>query len=277
MARWKNYLGSAKALGASSSATLIWTGNDLPTPAPGSSLVAIHIATAATTGGQTIDITQFTNLRIKANGNIIYDLTTTELRSWLARFTPSNLAYGSSNAAFTIPFNLFDLFDDDQADQCGFPLRTVPTVELTAGGSTNAGNVYIGWTLSTVTPSVYPVLLKQQMNIAASPNNASFPFVENGQIRALGLDTTNLSRCRITVNGFDYVTLPGAKADSGSGTIGDMFRDAESFEQDTTFTKPIFHRLPMIPAAQGLSRVEISGGSGVATTDSLTMWAVRPQ
>lgn len=276
MARWKNYLGSAKAI-STTAATYTWTGNDLPTPAPGSSLVAVHVIFAATTGAQTQSITKTTRIRIKANGNIIYDIATDAFRSLVGRFTPSNLVYGASSASFTIPFNLFDLFDDDQADMCAFPLRTIPTVEITTGNTPVASNAYLAWTLSSVTPTHYPVLLGQQMNIGASPVNGTFPFTENGQVRAIGIDSTNLSRARIKVGGFDYVTAPGGVPDAGAGTLGDAFRELEAFEQDATFTKPTYQRIPMVPAPQGLSNIEISGNSSVAVTDEMTMWAIRPQ
>jgi hypothetical protein len=192
MGRFTNFLGSGKTFDAASptasayaSQVVTFTGNDLPS----AGVVAYHF-------GMTADTFNIVNrIRVKADNRLIYDVGPLHFRKWCERFSSVGYSMPTANLRFTIPFNLFDIVDDDLADVCQFPRGTVPTVELTLqckNGSTPAsitgGKIYAGWTQTDAQPVFYPTLIGQQMNISASATNATFPISERGAIRGMIVD-----------------------------------------------------------------------------------------
>lgn len=300
MGRFTNFLGSGKTYDAASptstnyaSQVVTFTGNDLPS----AGVVAYHF-------GMTADTFNIVNrIRVKADNRLIYDVGPAHFRKWAERFSSVGYTMPTDLLRFSIPFNLFDIVDDDLADVCQFPRGTVPTVELTLqcrGGSTPAsitgGKIYAGWTQTDAQPVFYPTLIGQQMNIAASATNATFPISERGAIRGMIVDTTGLGRFKCELNGFQYVHAFSA-AYLGA-TCGDGLLESQSLEDGAgknggvTIATQAGFRIPMVVASQGSSRVELdtyggwaagasSGGGNVqaanATANELTVWAVSNQ
>ena len=127
-----------------------------------------------------------------------------------------------------------------------------------------------------------PTLIGQQMNIAASAVNATFPINSQGAVRGMMVDTTGLSRFKAELNGFQYHQLTGA-AYLGTAT-GDMVLESQALEDGAgtsggaTITTAAGLRIPMVVASQGSSRVELdTGSSWVGTANELTLWAVNNQ
>ena len=271
MARFKNFNGSGKAILATTAQQLQFTGNDLPGGAPGSATNAFHFTMTGTN-----TFARLTRIRVKSNGNLIYDIDPTHYRAWLERFSPANNALATTAARFSIYFSLLDIEDEDAADLCAFPMGTIPTVELVTDAGTGAGVIYGGWTSSTITPQWYPVLLGQGMNIPASSSKQSYPLQEAGSVRGISLPTVGVDQARLTLNGFDWIQSAGAAYLNVA--TGDMLLEGEFYDDPETITNPAWLRMPMIPAGNGTSRWELSTQAGWAGTSAeTTVWGIRNQ
>lgn len=274
MGRFTSFLGSGKDISNTSAQVVTFTGNDLPS----AGVVAYHFVTT----GSTNDLSDIDRIRVKADNRLIYDINTLQFRKWQERFSSVGFALPTSATRFTIPFNLFDIVDDDLADVCQFPRGTVPTVELTFNTGSATGKIYAGWTQTDAQPVFYPTLIGQQMNIAASATNASFPINSQGAIRGALINTAGLSRVKIEMNGFQYHQLVGAQY-LGS-TTGDMVLESQSLEDGAgnggtaLITTAAGLRIPMVVASQGSSRVELdTGSSWGGTSNELALWAINNQ
>lgn len=277
MGRWTSFLGSSKGLAASSVTT--FTGNDLPS----AGVVAFHFAMKPS-GNIVSDIDR---IRVKADNRLLYDVRLSHFQKWQERFSTVGYALPGSLQRFTIPFNLFDIVDDDLADTCQFPRGTVPTVEITTNAGAVAGDIYVGWTQTDAQPVFYPTLLGQSMNIAPGVKNATFPINERGAIRGAILDTVGVDRFKMELNGFTYHQLAGNQY-GGAVAFGDMLLESQSLEDGAgtsgrvTIDAQVGLRVPMIVASQGASRVEMDTVTGGATpwvgvTNEITLWAVHNQ
>lgn len=277
MGRFTSFLGSGKSIAATTAQVITFTGNDLPS----AGVIAYHFTTYAGTGAT--DVADITRIRVKADNRLIYDVNPTHFRKWQERFSTVGYALPTALTRWTIPFNLFDIVDDDLADTCQFPRGTVPTVEITLDASGSAaGAMYAGWTQTDAQPVFYPTLIGQQMNIAASATNATFPINSQGAVRGMLVNTTGLSRFKAELNGFQYHQLIGA-AYLGN-TNGDMLLESQALEDGAgssggvTITSAAGLRVPMVVASQGSSRVELDTGSGWGgTSNELTLWAINNQ
>ena len=286
MARWTSFLGSGKPVTASTAQVLTFTGNDLPS----AGVVAYHFVWQGTTAGNAnADITR---IRVKADNRQIFDVCYPHYAKWLERFSQNGVAPATNALRFSLWFNLLDIVDDDLADVCQFPRGAVPTVEITTGSNTVAGNVYAGWTQTDQAPQFYSQLIGQQMNIAASATNANFPISTTGAIRGAILDTTSLGRVKMELNGFTYHQLIGTGY-LGQNFLGDMSLAASDVEDgagtsgQVTISNQVGLRVPMIVASSGASRLEIdtgsgwasanSSGAGTATANEVTLWTVHNQ
>lgn len=284
MARWTSFLGSGKAVTGSTAQVVTFTGNDLPS----AGVIAYHFAWQ----GSGNDNTDITRIRVKADNRQIFDVGYKHYAKWLERFSQNGFAPATSLQRFSIWFNLLDIVDDDLADVCQFPRGAVPTVEITTGSSTVGGTIYAGWTQTDQAPQFYSQLIGQQMNIAASATNATFPISTTGAIRGAILDTTALGRAKMELNGFTYHQLIGPNY-LGQSNLGDMSLAASDVEDGAgstggvTITQQVGLRVPMIVASSGASRVELDTGSGwasanssglgTATANELTLWTVHNQ
>ena len=195
MGRFTSFLGSGKSVAATTAQVITFTGNDLPS----AGVVAYHFVTAQSSGAT--DVADITRIRVKADNRLIYDVGLTHFRKWQERFSTVGYALPTALTRWTIPFNLFDIVDDDLADTCQFPRGTVPTVEITLGTGSAAGSIYAGWTQTDAKPVFYPTLIGQQMNIASSAVNATFPINSQGAVRGMMVDTAGLSRFKAELNG----------------------------------------------------------------------------
>lgn len=279
MGRFTSFLGSGKPVQNAAAQVITFTGNDLPS----AGVVAYHFVTTATTGAT--DVADITRIRVKADNRLIYDVNQLHFRKWQERFSTVGYALGTALTRWTIPFNLFDIVDDDLADTCQFPRGTVPTVEITLGTGSAGGSIFAGWTQTDAQPVFYPTLIGQQMNIAASAVNATFPINSQGAIRGMIVNTVGLSRFKAELNGFQYHQLTGASY-LGAAT-GDMVLESQALEDGAgtaggvTIDTAAGLRIPMVVASQGSSRVELDTGTtwggATPTQNELTLWAVNNQ
>jgi hypothetical protein len=275
--RYSNFNGAGKTIAAGTgNGTLSFTGNDLPS----TGVVAYHFATSGTTANTILLLFggAGARMRVKADGQTIFDLDQTHYRKWLERFSQANYSPATSAVRFSIWFNFLDIVDDNMADTCQFPGGTVPTVEFDTVGSTMfAGALTAGWTQTTQDAHYTPYLYQQALNIGASAIQAQFPITVPGSagVRGIVIPTTNIKTFRFELNQYCYVQAPGALYTTATSQ-GDMFLEMEQIEDGTTITTHTAHRIPMIQPAGGISRALLDTGASWAVTDALTMWLARP-
>lgn len=307
MARRRDYSAQAKTIAASSTTT--FTSSEIPS----AGVCAYHLAWT----GNTI-WSHLSRLRVKANGVAIYDLSAAMLRAFIRRFSKSNYplpdamlangnALGTASASTagpagtklrraTIPFLLLDGESEAERDSTQFPPNSQVTIELQWGSSAAAGNIFCGWTETNVPPMFYPKLYGSQMNIAASVSNGRYNVQDDGNVRAIGLNTVGLERAKLVLAGSQILHSQGISV-SGTAT-GDMLSEMEQLEngydgiQEGLVTTPsaasinlvsaevidpCFFKIDGGPAVPGSSYVELQTGSGWAgTANELTIHSRVP-
>jgi hypothetical protein len=273
--RFKNFNGAGKAVSNLVAQTLSFTGNDLPS----TGVVAYHFAT---TGAANTFANIVTRLRVKSDGQTIYDVDPTHFRKWSERFTQSNFSPATAATRWSIWFNFTDIVDDDLADTCQFPPGTVPTVEFVTNASAVTGSIFAGWTQTDVEPHFTPYLYGQAMNIALSAKQAQFPIQTPGNAAVRGLISvgTGLGTLRAELNQFVYVQTSSALYQNVA--TGDMALEMESIEDGNNgagvpaIATHFAQRIPMIVPAAGSSRVLLDTESTWAgATNELTLWLAR--
>jgi len=285
MARWIDYNPGTKAVAAASTAPIVWPANDIPGSARGvGNLVGLSFAFEQA-AGSALTVAKIARLRVKASGNLIVDVSGAHLRAFLGRFSPANAVPSGTGQAFSVWFNALDMDDDDQADQCGFPYQTVPTVELTMDGTqTGAGLCTLAHIFSDVEAHKYATLIGQPMGVAAAQVSANYPLNETGQIRGIGLPSTGLTRARLILGGRQWINCigPGGAA-SATAVLGDLARETQQVELDQTLLTDTFYRIPMVQAPQG-SRIELTTGPAAGNVSNwagianeIAIWALHDQ
>src|SRR5689334_17022677 len=277
MARWIDHNPQAKAITASSTAPHVWNTNDIPGPARGAgNLVGVSFAFQYTTAGTTITVQKVNRVKWKASGNLLWDCSGEQLRGLYGRMSPANVVM--TGAAFTCWFNAFDVDNDDEADQAGFPVNTIPTCEITFDGTQGAGSMFATYIYSDIEASSFYTLIGQPMGIAASQNSAGYALNETGRIRGMGINSVGMQRVRLTLGGRQWVNAlgPGTSA-SATDTLGDSLRETQQIELDQTFTQMDWFRLPNVYAPAG-SRIEVTTNTAWAgVSNEVAIWAQQPQ
>lgn len=236
MGRIVDFNGSGKTIAASTTVTFT------PADIEGAGVVAYHgVMTGVGNTFNAID-----RFRVRMNGATLYDISKDQFRGYIQRFTNGRVHYPQGNASgqvippfpggagtpvdwrrFTIPFYFLDREKSEEADVCQFPVGALPTVEIVFNANAVAGSIFMGWTQTDVTPLCYPRLYSSLMNVAAVSPNARYPFVDEGVIRGIGLETTGLARARISLNGRQVYHAKGQPANSTTVTEDMMFLESE--------------------------------------------------
>lgn len=272
--RRTNFNGASKAITTDALQVLQFSGNDLPSRG----VVAFHFRSHGTDSTLADLCTRF---RVKADSLIIADVDITHYRKLCERFWQSNTPNETTGQVLTISFNLPDIVDDDLADVCQFPEGTTPTVEITTtatvGGAT-AASIVAGWTQTDQRAQFYPRIIGTPMNIAASQRNARFPISEPGMLRGLVVPTAGIDEFVARINGADVHRLPGLRFGGTAADGGDMLLASQNGEGVDTITSHAALRLPMVPAASGVSEIVLTtAATWPGVTAELTTWAIYPQ
>jgi hypothetical protein len=265
--RWHAENMAGKAIANLVAQTLSFTGNDLPS----TGVCAFHFGTS---GGAANSIANCmaNGMRVKADGQTIYDLDVTAFRKWNERFSQANYTPATTAIRWTIWFNFQDIIDDDLADTCQFPPGTVPTVEFLTNATVVTGNIFAGWTQCDIEQHFTPLLLSQANNIGAVQRQSQFPVNTpgNAAIRGLVIPTTGLGTLKMELNGFPYINVTSALY-QGSAT-GDVLLELDSNEDPGTITTHVGKRVPMIVPRQGLSRLILDTEAGWTAANAVTLW-----
>ncbi len=276
--RRTSFCGSPKALSGSAE-TVSFTNSELNSER----VIGYHVILEGTaTGGNTL--ADITRIRLSANGSNIINVTPTQLRAWWQSYTGGRVLLPTTAKSFTIPLFMPDAPTEDQQDISQFPSRSQVQldIELTAS---EAGNMMVGWTETTIAAQVFPRILSSAMNINASSGSGRYVFQENGIVRGLLLPNAGLNRLRIAIGGTEYIHMPAAEFNSfGSGEAGNMSHEAEVLynngpsQAGTTLDTTLFHRLTgVVPAPIEGSYIELvteAGWSGAAL--ETVLYSVSP-
>lgn len=280
--RWANQNGVVKPINTASAQTITWTGGDLPPGTRGQGIVGHTISFNNTSGAGANDLSDVTRIRVKANGQLVRDITPTQECSWLERFSSSNFGPPLTTTGVTIWYNDPSFSDNAQADQVSqFPYSASPTIEIQTGNLTVTGTAIVTTIFSSEIATYYPVLLGQAMNIAASQPSAYFPFSEGGLVRGVMMPTLGIDRLRLQISGFDMYN--GAGPGFGGVGAGANFRDPiletqlGEYFPTTYFTTPWYeiHGVAAQFGSSGVALVTTAQWAGVG--NEFAYWALRPQ
>lgn len=270
--RVQDFNGATQAVAQNVAQTIVWTASQLPGSVPGAVVEAFHFSLD---GHSSFDVSTISRIRVKSGGVTFYDFPAPAVLRVL-----QELAYihatpnGTTNNAFTIPFYLGGMNEEDQ-DLSGFPLFSIPTVEITLTSPNQAGlSMTAGWTISdTKVSPYYPVVLSQPMAIGSTSAISSqrFYFSEPGYVRAIGIETTTaqFTRARVVINGQQKCNLSNTLL-----TESQKYRLALL----TDITNPRTYKITgMTDAQQGSSYLELDLAANFPPGNAATIFALRPQ
>lgn len=290
----RDYSAQGKTIAAST--TVTFTSSDIPSQG----VYRYHLGW---TGNTRTD--HLTRVRVKANGVSIYDLGPSMLRAFIRRFSPSNYpvplanipnsnTIGTASASttsqagvsarrLTIPFDLLDADTEEERLMTQFPPGSQVTIELQFGSGASAGTAYCAWAETRVPAAYYPKLYASQMNIAASIANGRYNVQDDGQVRAIGVNTVGLERLKAVLGGQQVFHAQGISV--GGTATGDLIAECEQLENgfseisdaltttpsaaslnlvSADIIDPMFVRLDADQAVPGSSFIEVQTGSGWA-------------
>lgn len=268
MARRVNYNAATKAIAANS--TTVFTLADVP----GNKVVAYHFS--MTGAGGVVGGTGLTRIRVKNNGQAIWDVATAHLEAFIERMSDSNFALtDGTSVRFTLPFYRLDYPDgaEDAADRWQFPRNGNPTIELVYGAA-GAGTVEIGYTQTDVDGTDVPMLYGSQMNIPASSTNGFFPIGKGDEtLWGFSINTLGLSRLQLVVNGEDIIKCDAALAN------GSLIRELQQLNNGATNVNPLFIKLYGNTAPRpGESNIYADTiGTWAGATNEMTLYTTKPQ
>lgn len=259
MARFFDQNASTKVTAATT--TVTFTPQDLPTRG----IVALHFL--FTGAGMTFG--DLSRIRVKVGGATLWDVSGTHLIQFIARFSRGRVVPAAGDTTFTLPFYLPDQENEDAADVSQLPAGPT-TVELVIGAGGAAGTVQVAYTLSTVAPQVYPVLLESNLNIAASASGAGYPLDEVGVVQAIGINSVGLTRLQVILSGHKRVEI------EGTALLGETQRQ---YDAQAATTDPRFIKLPGPESAlSGASRLILDTAAGWAgAANDFSLFAYRAQ
>lgn len=260
---------------------------------PSTGLTSISFAMT----GANNTLANIARIRVKANGQTIYDTTPDFLRAFIQRRTngivcyPRNAALdqlgsagvGQSFRRFTIPFLDLAAPTPDMAERCQFPRGANITVELQFGAGASSGLCFIGYSQSDQAAECYPKLISQPMNCNVSQTNYRYNFSDEGIVRAFGLNSLGLSRARLVLAGAQVFHCFGSATANGTDLTDSLFVEMQQLWNRTTdmqaasagvpvtFYDPYVQNLDTaLVAPSGNSYVELATGTnwGGATPTS---------
>lgn len=210
-------------------------------------------------------------VRVRAGGDLIWDVPFADLQAWQQRFSHRFTANAGAETVFSIPLNFLDGPTEADQDKCQFPPGREIQVEIVTLNTTVAGTLICGWKQTDVPAEFYMRYYASQLNIGTSVRNGKFPFAENGIIRGMCLPVAGIDRGELIVSNLSAWRLAGQQF--GGVATGDMLSQKDFFEDGVTNTarKLISCELG-IPAAAGTSYLALDTGaawSGVAEYGSI--------
>jgi hypothetical protein len=268
MARIHRFSGVQHALAAGVAQTVIFPSNEIE----GAGVIAFNIHL----NGAGNDLNDIDGVRVLASGDLIMDVSVAQLRTWIEGTHKTGFVQALTETVLHVPLYMPDLVDRDARDSCQFPAGAQPQVEVDMLATVAAGNAIISWTKTDQQPRLASRYYSSVLNIAASQNNARYPFSDGGIIRGVTYPTVGVSRARLVISDREAWRISGAQF--LGATWGDFHPQIRMGEQPYTILTPLFNPCSLgLPAAVGSSFLELdTGAAWVGVTNEIAIWSVVP-
>lgn len=254
--RQSDFSGEIKAFNAGVVNQMVWTGRELPI----SGAVELHFAFSGAN-----DLDDIDRVRVRAGGDLIVELTMTELRTMQQHWYPKYLPNATTDQVFTVPLHFPSYLAPtiDLMDAMQFPPGMDPQVELVTLNTIAAGSVLLGWTTTNQPAQYTPRMLTQNLNIAANQNRATYNFSDPGIVIGWIMPLAGINRAELVISSVTAFELPGPQY--GGLTIGSLYAEADFPTSGVTVTSARMKQIMLgIPAASGSSKLVIDTGAGWA-------------
>lgn len=262
MGIYTEYNGSSKVVSVGVVQTLSFTPSDLSN----NGILAFHFS--YTGAGNQLSTTS--RVRVKASGSTIWETSMFQLRSYIQSCSPFNLAMADADVTFTIPFRILRPWGLDRMPNwmtaSQFPVGAQPAVEIVTTTGAVAGTIVAGWTWTDEPAVMYPRMLANALNIAASSNSARYNLNLPGEVFGIITPTEGVDQFRLTLSGRVVHHLPGPQFGGASVNLlnehqrmfgGNATAATASPDGDPLYV-PV---LAGLPAAEGSSYLEYFTGA----------------
>jgi hypothetical protein len=272
-----DHVRQTKVTGGGGLDTLTWGAGELPS----AGLCGLAFIGS---GAATASFDKVTRLKIHSDGRPIVDINGAQWRNYVARFSLSNMFFLNGAMQWFFPFYLPDEESENLADRCQFPLGGQIQVDLTLTGLVAGDGITLGYMLTDQPAQWHPEIIGYPTTIAAGAgaNKRHTLPANDGELRALAIQSANLQRIRIVHNGEQAFHSLGLVQVATSGDMALAFQllsngRAEAAAPLTPATNPIWIQLDTgEPTAQGRSYVEVDTAAGWAAADEIATYYLKP-
>lgn len=199
-------------------------------------------------------------IKLKADGEVLIELTAAQLVSYLAGSSAwaASLTLGAATE-FWLPCNLPWMPNESSRDMCQFPAGAAPSMEIETGSAGDGtGSLQVSAIRTDPRKAKFrPVIRTQAMGVSASSTNQAVNLTVKGLIQGFGMATTGLDRLRARLNGLSMLDLrmQGGTTDMGAALL-ELPRGLVTNIDPTYFLTEW-----NVPAGQG-SQLELETGAG---------------
>jgi len=225
---------------------------------PKKGIIALHFRVTGTNQ----NLGNMTRFQILVNGRLVWDMTPTQLRVFLQKFTWANYVPATTDTQWTIPF-----FLTDESGRRAEEMQLEPgdvTIIVSKNATGAAGTLEVSWSLAQpgVLAKWYARSLRGTLQVAASQSADEKEVKRRGLLRGIIINTTGLNELvaeskitRKTPQEFHDFTGIWLR------TSGNHLLQIQKSENGTTITDPIAYRLRQ-PAAADLNVYKFNTAAG---------------
>ncbi len=262
---------TSKVIAAASATTYGWTSAELPgSPAPGPYLNRFYVVT---TGANNSLSSAVTRVRVKANGQEIWNVPSAHLRSMIEALAPSNTIPPAARLRWTVPQDLLGRYTRDQY-ACAFPINAAPAFEFDVDATASAGTAVVGWQTARTRPTHWSKFLAKASGVGpnANPGRVTIDLPPGEMLYGIALPlvgATGLTQARLYIGNVKEAEL-----------TQDFILESQFLENPQSVTTTYFWRFdePLtLSAAQGSNYIEAITGAGAAVSDLYSFLTLVPQ
>lgn len=262
---------SPETISAAVAQTVGWSSAELPGSPPQGPFLKRFFP--ITTGANNHLTSAVTRIRIKANGQEIWNIPSAHLRAYVEAMAPANTIPPAARLRFTIPQDLLGRYTRDQY-ACAFPIGAAPGVEFDCDANASAGTAIIAWETARTRPTHWTKFLSKASNIGASVAlgriNIELPPGELLYGIALPIvGATGILAARLYVGNVKEAEL------TQEGILESQF-----LENPQTVTTSYFWRFDeplVLSPMQGSNYLEVETGAGSAVSDQYSFMTLVQQ
>jgi len=238
---------------------------------PKKGIIAFHFVVTGTNQ----QFSNMTRFQILIHGRTVFDMTPTQLKVYLQKFTWANYVPGNTDTSWSIPF-----FFTEETGKRAEEMQLEPgdvTIIVSKNATGAAGTLQVAWSNTDVQPRFYFRALRGTLQAAASQNAEEKEVKRRGLLRGIIINTTGLDeviveskRTRKTPMALREFTGIWIK------TTGTMLTQIQKDANGTTVTDPIAYKLRE-PAAADLNVYRLkTNGSWAGTGNEVVSLLMVP-